>query len=383
MLSLWERLELLRADVVIVGGGVVGLWTALECCRRYPQRSTLVLERSTIPCGASTRNAGFATIGTVGEATAHAELVGDAAVVGLMVERWLGLQQWRREFGDASLGFEAVGGYELVFEGEEHLRGAVERWNELLREAFGGTVFHDRPELLAQWRWRPEGLRSIIANPYDGALNTGKALKALQQRALQAGATIWTGAKVELIEPDSEGIVVRLWDAGVQRQLELRAKAVAVCANAWIPQLVPEVADIQPARGQVLLTVPVQNPPFPTGTYHFCQGYYYFRWVGQRLLFGGGRHLALQEETTYELGLNPVLQQHLESLLKTRLLGRRVDIENRWSGVMGMRPEKLPRVERVGERIVVGFGCNGMGLALAPRIAEQVAGLVGACLVDG
>jgi glycine/D-amino acid oxidase-like deaminating enzyme len=51
-------------------------------------------------------------------------------------------------------------------------------------------------------------------------------------------------------------------------------------------------------------------------------------------------------------------------------------VQTRWCGIMGMAPDRLPRVQHVGERTVVGFGCNGMGMALAPRIGAQVATLV-------
>ncbi|GBD06668.1 Gamma-glutamylputrescine oxidoreductase [bacterium HR21] len=378
MLSFWERSELLQADIVVVGGGFIGLWSVLECCRRYPRRRILLLERSAIPLGASTRNAGFATLGTVGEALVHAQQVGEEVVASLMRERWLGIQQWRREFGDEALGYEAVGGYELVFAEEEHLCAAVEHCNLWLRELIGGDVFRDAPELVRRWGFPPHRVRSIIVNPYDGALHPGKALAVLQNRVLQHGAFLWGGALVEALEPTSEGIAIACWDVVGKRLLDVRAQVVAVCTNAWIPQLLPQITDISPARGQILLTAPLARQPFPLGTYHFHAGYYYFRWVGRRLLLGGGRHRALQEEETYEFALNTALQEHLEELLRTLLLpGTDVAIEQRWSGIMGMRPNKLPRVEYAGERIVVGFGCNGMGVALAPRIGTQVATLVG------
>jgi len=378
MFSIWEQAELLRADIVIVGAGFVGLWSALECCRRYPRQRVVVVERAVIPLGASTRNAGFATIGTVGEAVVHARQVGEEAVAGLMVERWLGLQQWRQEFGDMALGYEPVGGYELLFPEEEPVREAVERWNELLSEPLGGKVFRDSPELVRHYGFSPERVCTIIANAYDGALDTGKAFRALQRRVMQQGAVLWTGAPVEAVEPTSGGVSVACWDGSAKRMLTVHARVVAVCTNAWIPELVPHVADIRPARGQVLLTAPLARRPFPPGTYHFRAGYYYFRWVGSRVLFGGGRERALQEEETHEFALNPAVQQYLEEVLQDLLLpGEEVRVEQRWCGIMGMRPDKLPRVEHAGERVVVGFGCNGMGVALAPRLGARVATLVG------
>jgi glycine/D-amino acid oxidase-like deaminating enzyme len=48
-----------RADVAIVGGGFVGLWTALELKRHAPETDVVVVERDVCGAGASGRNGGF------------------------------------------------------------------------------------------------------------------------------------------------------------------------------------------------------------------------------------------------------------------------------------------------------------------------------------
>src|SRR5215468_1654674 len=47
------------ADVAVVGGGLTGLWTALEVRRRRPSASVVVLEAARCGDGASGRNGGF------------------------------------------------------------------------------------------------------------------------------------------------------------------------------------------------------------------------------------------------------------------------------------------------------------------------------------
>jgi glycine/D-amino acid oxidase-like deaminating enzyme len=375
MLSVWEQHELLHADVVIVGGGVVGMWSALEIARRHPRLRILLLERAPIPLGASTRNAGFATIGTVGEAIEHARSAGTERVAMLIVERWLGIRRWLEEFDPEELGYEPVGGYELIRPHEEHVRHAVDYWNELLRDSFGGDVFADRPELVAEFGFPREQVQTILATPYDGALHTGRAIRALQLRIARMGIWTMSGARAEALEPASSGVTLTCWDSAAQRTLTLRARVVALCTNAWLPELVPNL-EIRPARGQVLLSIPLGRQLW-RGTFHMEAGFYYFRALGTRLLLGGGRHRAMQEEETYEFALNPFVQKHLEELARS-LLPPDVEfaVQTRWCGIMGMAPDRLPRVQHVGERTVVGFGCNGMGMALAPRIGAQVATLV-------
>ena len=48
-----------RADLVVVGGGFTGLWTALIAKERDPGLDVVLIERETCPSGASGRNGGF------------------------------------------------------------------------------------------------------------------------------------------------------------------------------------------------------------------------------------------------------------------------------------------------------------------------------------
>jgi len=48
-----------RADLVIIGGGFTGLWTALHAARQEPGREIVILEAEVCGFGASSRNGGF------------------------------------------------------------------------------------------------------------------------------------------------------------------------------------------------------------------------------------------------------------------------------------------------------------------------------------
>jgi len=67
-LSYWEEKYYFEDnDLVVVGAGIVGLSTAIAAKILQPNLKILVLERSTLPSGASTKNAGFACFGSVTE----------------------------------------------------------------------------------------------------------------------------------------------------------------------------------------------------------------------------------------------------------------------------------------------------------------------------
>jgi len=64
--SIWEK-ETFYApqDIVIVGSGFVGLWSAFYLKKKDPDLKITILDRGMIPTGASTRNAGFACFGSL------------------------------------------------------------------------------------------------------------------------------------------------------------------------------------------------------------------------------------------------------------------------------------------------------------------------------
>ena len=76
--SLWEQESFFApSDVIIVGSGLLGLWTSLEIKLRKPSTLITIIDRGVIPLGASTRNAGFACFGSPGEMISDAKTMGE------------------------------------------------------------------------------------------------------------------------------------------------------------------------------------------------------------------------------------------------------------------------------------------------------------------
>ena len=83
MLSYWEQQSFTAYDHIVVGAGIVGLSTAIELRGHYPSARILVLERGLLPSGASSRNAGFACMGSVTELLDDLELMSEGAGWGI------------------------------------------------------------------------------------------------------------------------------------------------------------------------------------------------------------------------------------------------------------------------------------------------------------
>jgi len=374
MNSFWEAESMLRYDAIVVGGGIIGLSTAIELAERNPTMTIAVLERGILPSGASTRNAGFACFGSLTEILADVASVGAEDALRTIERRYRGLGLLRRRLGDEGIGFEGHGGYELLLENHAGAIDRIDEANALLGDLFAEPVFRNRYDLIDRFGFDRERVRGLVFNPYEGQIDTGRMMRSLARLASDRGVTILTGCEVSSIEGSATGVSIRVRD-GRTEETEFHADMAAVCTNALIPDLAPELP-IRPGRGQVLITSAIDGLPWQ-GTFHIDEGFYYFRNVGNRVLLGGGRNLDFEHETTSEFGPNEMILERLRELLSEVIVpGREFTVERQWSGIMGFTPDKLPIVREIGNNIAVGFGCNGMGIALASTIAEEVATLM-------
>ncbi|MCB0381887.1 MAG: FAD-binding oxidoreductase, partial [Psychroserpens sp.] len=107
------------------------------------------------------------------------------------------------------------------------------------------------------------------------------------------------------------------------------------------------------------------------------QGYYYFRNIDNRILFGGGRNLDFKGEETTEFNQTQLIQNKLEELLKTTILPNTpFEIEHRWSGIMGVGQQKKPIVKQIGNHTYCGVRLGGMGVAIGSLVGQELADLL-------
>lgn len=368
-ISFWEQDALCDADFIVIGAGLIGLQVALQIRQRASQARVMVLERGILPSGASTRNAGFACFGSLSEILADVRSMGSDAALALVAKRQQGLVRLRALLGDEAIGYEDAGGHELILRHQRMLLNDVDEVNRLLQPVFGAAVFHPMKEAPGN-RGFGDPVDTVLSNAFEGQLHSGMTMRALRALAAAEGVEIING--VEVIRLHEEDRSVRIETA---HGIDFRAGQVAVCTNAAIPQLLPGL-QIEPARGQILLTAPIPALPW-RGAYHMDEGYFYFRNLGDRVLLGGARHLAFSDERSFEMKTSEVIQNALEDVLRKIILpGQEVAIEQRWAGIMGFSPDKQALVRRVGQRRLAAFGCNGMGVALSPMVAQEAADLL-------
>ena len=116
MLSYWEQSEMLDYDLVVLGGGITGMFCALSYRERYPKARIAILERGLFSSGASTKNAGFACFGSLSELIDDTQHMEAQALLDLVQLRMEGLTLLKKTLGESEIGFQSLGGYELFFE---------------------------------------------------------------------------------------------------------------------------------------------------------------------------------------------------------------------------------------------------------------------------
>lgn len=375
MPSYWEQQSLLQYDDIVLGSGITGLSTAITLKEQYPQRRIAVLERGIMPTGASTRNAGFACIGSLTEILADLEHMPADDIVQLVALRKEGLQLLRERLGDDRIGYREHGSYELISDKEIAALQRLDEVNELLWPILGMPAYLPANELIKPFGFDPGFTKALVLNNCEGELHTGKMMRALIDLAITKGIEVKTGCEVIGYEDGSDGVNVIVQREWMNETISFSAGRLAICTNAFARQLLP-AADITPGRGQVLITAPVPGLPFK-GVYHFDEGYYYFREIDGRVLFGGGRNLDFEGETTTEFALNQKIQQDLENKLRHTILPNiPFTVENRWSGIMAFGESKRPIVKQLTPRLFVAARMGGMGVAIGSAVAKELAALM-------
>jgi len=287
-------------------------------------------------------------------------------VLELVTMRWKGLKIFRERLNNYPEWYHPTGGYELISDEDSHAVEQMDRINELLYPLFHQQVFALRDELIAQMGFNNNTLSHLVFNPLEGQINTGKAIWNLWDYCSRKGVKFMQGAEVTDITENG----VKL------KGLQLCGK-VLVCTNAFTKTLVPGV-ELEPGRGQVLITKPLSEPlPF-NGVFHYDKGYFYFRNVGNdRLLIGGGRNLFKKEETTTAFEITDDIQQAIEDLIQNVILpGKKYEVDMRWSGIMAFGTTKQPIVQKYNDNTYLGVRLGGMGVAIGSYLGAQLAELV-------
>ena len=370
--SYWESNQwLTKRNLVVVGGGIVGLSAALRAKELHPSWKITVIERHPFGGGGSTRNAGFACFGSATELREDRLILGDVRALDLVQQRWTGLQLLRKRLGDQAIAYRASGSVELFLKGHEPHAPMptveeIANLNAWIAPVTSSSKTFQLVDAQSFNGMDSTAIQHVIASPLEGCIDTGKMMQALHHQAHLAGIDVVHGCHVTGVLPAAPLPQIRLSESP-EGGSWFEADRLLLTTNAFAGELM-EGLDVHPASNMVLVTAPIHGLA-PQPTVHIDAGYVYARSIGNRLLIGGGRHWGLDDSA------------ELESQLVNRLNAiwpnsRNVKIEHRWTGVLGIGQERLPIIQEAKPGIHVAVRLGGMGVAMGMQCGHQVADLI-------
>jgi glycine/D-amino acid oxidase-like deaminating enzyme len=275
------------ADLVVVGGGYTGLWTALLAKEREPGRDVVVLEGQEVGWAASGRNGGFCA-SSLTHGTSN------------------GLARWPQDMPTLlRLGRDNLSGIQATLErygldAEWELTGALEvataPWQAEELRAYAEAVasLGEQVELLDA-----DGVRELVDSPtyHAGLLDrTGTAMVhpaklvwGLRQACLSLGVRLYE--RTEVTSLSREGSGVRLGAA----YGSVRAAHVALATNVFPSLLKRARPYVVPVWDYVLVTEPLSPQQRSAIGWQGRQGvgdggnqfHYYRLTADDRILWGG------------------------------------------------------------------------------------------------
>jgi glycine oxidase len=352
----------LEADVLIVGGGIIGCAVARELSARGCQ--VVVVEARDLALGATRASAGV--LAPYIEAHEGGPLLELTLRSLALYDQWI---EAVRAGSGGRLEYRRSGSLEVAQDA-----GAAERLQEVARRygaqgslgwLDGGAVRAMEPAL------SPDAIGALSV-PAHGYVAAEALTVALAQAASSHGAVFHARVRIDRIEPFDERVRVasddgRTWD--VER--------VIVAAGSWsglVESPDPAAAHVRPVRGQ-LLRVAWRGAPLTQVIWG--ESCYMVPWQDGTVLLGATSEDVGYEERTTAAGIRSLLDA-------ARTLVPAFDDATFVDARAGLRPRSSDGLPLIGasahtDRLIYATGHYRNGILLAPLTAALVANV----LLDG
>jgi glycine/D-amino acid oxidase-like deaminating enzyme len=386
-----------RADVVVVGGGYTGLWTAWHVLATEPDARVVVLEAGRCGHGPSGRNGGFVTGMDLalpalrresGDAAAEAWAAAARETVDA-IGSWCkaeGVDAWYRKGGelvvstapaqDGGTGAEAV---------DDGAADAIDRATGAATDRATGAATDRAPRVLAQTAQQVRArcdspvFRGGVFVPAAATVHPARLAFGLRERVLARGARIYEGSRVTGVRPVPEGVAART--AGG----EVRARVAVFAVNAASGTLAPLRNRLTVSSSHVVCTEPVADVVEQLGwdggeaitdgrtLLHYTRtthdGRIVFGWAGGRMAAGARTHGRMEVDHRVIAQVGADLVRFFPQLADRR-------IAHAWGGPIDVSPTHRPAI--VGLRALpawAAFGYTGNGVGPAHLFGRTLAAL--------
>jgi glycine/D-amino acid oxidase-like deaminating enzyme len=367
-----------HTDVAIVGGGYLGLWTALRIKERSPETRVVILEADICGSGASGRNGGQIH-------TWYAELDLLSAVVGEAEARQLAADTADSITELQGLQKDGIIDMDLRLDGWLWTASSIAQegaWTRAARMTAAVDPNRFRPLAAEEIRRRTASAASYlgVVEAKAGTVHPAKLAVGLRALATAQGVVIHERSAVLSIEPGA---------ANTLRTAEgsLRAGIVVLAANAWLTALPELRRRLYVVSSEVIATAPVPELLDEIGWRDgasICdsqaQVLYYQRSASGRVIFGrGGGSVCFGGAFGATFNRSPTRgRDNLRELHRVYPALRGTQIDYDWAGPIDCVAEHVPVFDhlRGHPNIFFGMGFNGTGIAQTPVGGRILASLV-------
>ena len=346
--------------MAIIGGGITGLSCAYWLQKEDPSLKIAILEKHELGSGATGRNAGFITCGSVEHFNRLVSIHGPDTA----------LEMWKFSEKNLELLMAEIiqnNPQRFLFErnGSFSLASSETEMEELRASAALMTSMGINVEVLNQNDTETRlGARKFLGGiKYcdDASVHPVFLLNGIKEK-LQKNVLILEQNEVYSIENKDGSKIIH----GSKRKVE--ASLVIFATNGYSPLLDDYFnAKVFPTRAQILVTSPV--PRFMEGPCYANFVLDYFRQLPTgEMIIGGFRQLQKDVEKGYSDEITPAIQTALEQFLHDHIPAvSKARITHRWSGIMGFSVDGQPMVGALPgdpqSLFCCGFTGHGLGLA--------------------
>ena len=364
-------------DVVIIGGGIAGLSSAYWLKQRDKNLKIAIVEKNEIGSGATGRNAGFITCGSVEHFNRMVLKHGEDRALEIWKFSEENLKLLKEHIidnfidDDSEIYFEQHGSFSLAStENEYH---ELKQSYELMRRM--GIHVENLTEVDIEKRLGAKEFVGGIKYINDGSVHPILLLRKLYSILINMGVEFYENHEVYNITSCNNSRIVKT------NKHQFETSLVIMATNAYSPLLNSYFSDkIFPTRGQILITSPVTK--FMEGPCYANFVLDYFRQLPTgELVIGGFRQLQKQKEVGYSDEITDEIQTALEQFLNKHIPNvRSAAITHRWSGIMGFSVDGEPLVGSLPTDnqvfFIAGFTGHGLGLAFhaAKALASSIMG---------
>jgi sarcosine oxidase subunit beta len=354
-----------RADVIVIGGGIMGTTTAFFLRRRNPACSVILLERGLTGQQASGVNFG----GVRRQGRALPQLA--------MANRSLNTWQHSKELLGEDIEFLPSGHTRVCYHAHDadtfDRYAADARAYGLNLDVLHGKAMFDRFPFLGR-----EVLAASIS-PLDGHANPRLAAPAFGRAAARMGAQVVENTEIVHVEKDGDGFRVETV-AGVV----YRAAQLVICAGAWASRLTEQFGEPVPLRAsgpQMSVTEPVPYV-FKSSMGVFTsvkQEGIYFRQIPRGNIIIGGGPPGPADALTRRASVLPInTVRQIAQLRRLVPAMAPLHVIRVWSGVEGYLPDGEPVIGRSSttDGLFYAFGFSGSGFQIGPGVGETLAELI-------